>query len=768
MKETERTKEDPVGVNLDHSGGWDAADFWKLWKEHEAHLFRICLHQLGGIEEEAEDALGVLMVKLLDLMPRYGDRIENLRAWLTRITYNVCIDIRRELQRKWNLQSIDELAASDGSIFLSTMESPEDGALRRESARYISQAIEELSLELRIPFLLHYLYDVPYNEIAMRLEISPENARKRGQLARASLQQTLENYRSGNAKLRLTSKGQSFDGLAWPPQMNALEGSAWQLSSLEAASPRQTAVRFVNAVVHSRVERSICLHLDHKPLKLYPKIEQIRRYTLNHPGGWKKRLELAQLLYEAGEWPEAIGHFQTVLERQPRLLKVYLDLADVFDLMGDQRSSIATYERALELFDPPAIRHQLKGLIEIRRRNYRNAVTEFESSARIDPEKVDYWHSLATAHLLRDSPLEALGSWNESLKINPGDEKALTYLPGLLRCLGRVKEAERYIDQSLTLHAENFLSLKSLIDYRAQRRLVFGKQGRRTLSLIKKALSLAPDSPDVHESHGFFHLCRGEWDRGLEILRAFAEQHELSPAAWRCYAKWLLRTGDAGNALQTIKRAQALDRESWKIESLACEVLSYVRATDLKEQLQSLIGKFPDRWSAWAVAGWGWVVGLNDPDTGSELSAQGIRLQPQLPGAWFRHSRVLRLANRFEEAIIAAEIGWRWLPLDEDGSQSVPAACRLAENCFLVNEAKRAEAWAREAEKRLAGLISLSPAEGSYWQGKLLELSGDHNGAVRAFEHALSHNIFYPKRTEVESGISRLKAMGQRARSACT
>lgn len=752
MKEPERAKDDLADPNHERSRAWDSAKFWELWKEHEAHLFRICLHQLGGVEEEAEDALGVLMVKLIELMPRYGDRIENLRAWLTRITYNVCIDIRRELHRKWNLQSIDDLAASDGSIFMSTIESPEDGALRRESARYISHAIEELSLELRIPFLLHYLYDLPYNDIATRLEISPENARKRGQLARASLQQTLEDYWSGNATFRPAAQNTSFE-------------SDWHLP-LETAVTRQTAVRFVHAVVHSRVERSVCLHLDHKPLKLYPRIQQIRRYTSNHPRGWKKRLELAQLLYEAGEWPEAIRHFQTVLQRQPRLLKVYLDLADVFDLMGDRRASIATYEQALEFFDAPATRHQLKGLIEIRRRNYRNAVAEFESSARIEPERVDHWHSLATTHLLRDSPLEAVGSWNESLKVNPGDEKALTYLPGLLRRLGRVKEAERYLDQSLELHAENFLSLKALVDYRAQRRLVFGKQGRRTLSLIKKALSLAPHSPDVHESHGFFHFCRGEWERGLEIVRTFAERHELSPGAWYCLAKWLLRTGDAGNALMTIKRAQELDGESWKIESLACEILSYVRAAGLTEQLENLVRKFPDRWSAWAVAGWGWVVGLNDPDTACELSAQSIRLQPQLADAWFRHSRVLRVANRYEEAIAAAEIGWRWLPLDEDGSQSVPAAYRLAKNCFLMNEIKRGQDWAREAQPRLVGLIDLSPAEGSFWQGRLLELCGDGSGALRAFEHALQHNIFYPKRGETESAIARLTALRSRAHSA--
>ncbi len=739
----ERAKGDLADMELGNAASEDSTAFWKLWKEHERYLYRICLHQLGGVEEEAEEALSVLMVKLLDLLPRYEDRIQNLRAWLARITYNLCIDIRREIQRTRSLESIDELAASDSGVFLSSAESPEEAALRAESRRYISHAIEDLSLKLRVPFLLHHLYDLPYNEIATRLEITPENARKRGQLARVALQESLEKYVRGRAKPSPKSDKIDFESYLQP---------------FESAGPvRQTAVRLVNVFVTPEVERSFCLHLDHKPLKLHPKIEKVMRYTLSHPGGWKKRLELAQLLYEAGEWRGAIQQYQRVLERQPRLLKAYFDLGHVLNLMDNKSASIATYERALEIAGEPATRHHLRGLIELQRGNYRAAIAEFEDATQIQPDQVGYWHSLAMAHVLRDSPLEALGSFKESLKIDPGDEKALTYLPELLRDLGRVGEAERYIDESLRRRSENVLSIKSLADYRSQRRLVFANEGRKTLGLIKDALRIAGKSPEVQESLALFHLCRGAWDEGVAVLRIFANQHKLSPAAWYYYAKSLLQTGDYLTAADAIRQAQCLDPGSWKINLLACEIFSYMGPTrELRALLEDLLQRFPERWSAWAKAGWAWMAGLNEPDRACEISAHGPRLQPQLPDSWFQHSTVLGRAGLFKEAILAAEIGWRWLPNDDDGSQSVPAAFRLAEMCMLINAAGQAEPWMEQASQRLAGLIALRPAEGCFWLGKLLELAGDTQGATGAFTRSLKHSLFYPDRSEAENALARL------------
>lgn len=744
--EGNRPAAEPSATQLRHVASGDPAAFWRLWEEHEKYLYRICLHQLGGVQEEAEDALGVLMVKLLEQLPRYADRIQNLRAWLTRITYNLCIDIRRE---KWNqhVESIDELTATDSAALLSPGESPEEAALRVESHRHIYCAIADLALKLKLPFLLHHLHDLSYNEVAVRLAISPENARKRGQLARAVLQERLKRYISGTASPSLPTGQTDPDAclqFLWPTERSSIP-------------PRQTAIRLVNVVLSSGVERSFYIDLDHKPLKLHPKIKSVTRYTWSHPSGWKKRLELAQLLYEAGEWREAIDEYQRVLERQPQLLRVYLDMGNMFGLMNNKSDSIATYQKALTIVREPAARHHLKGLIEVRRGDYRSAIMEFQAAAQIEPDHPTHWHNLGMVHKLIDSPQEALGSFEKSLTIDPQDIKALTYLPGLLHALGRVTAATRYVDQALSLQSENLLSIKSLADYRSERRLVFGKEGRKTRSLIKAGLRLATESPEVQESLALFHLCRGEWPEGVGVLRLFAEQHQSCPEAWCYYARALFRTGDLRNAAEAIGRACFLDPDSWKINSLAIEIWSRNGSTaELRVLLERLLENFSERWTAWAKAGWAFVVGLGEAERARVLSAHATQLQPQLADAWFQHSKVLALAGRPAEAITAAQVGWRWLPRDEDGSQSVPAAFGLAENHLFINDSGREQAWIDEGVQRLPGLIAVNPAEGYFWHARLLELSGDKPGALQAFRKSLEQNLFHPLRQDAETAISRL------------
>jgi RNA polymerase sigma factor (sigma-70 family) len=758
-----RVADEPLATQLRHVANGDSAAFWRLWEEHEKYLYRICLHQLGGVQEEAEDALGVLMVKLLEQLPRYADRIQNLKAWLTRITYNLCIDIRRERNRTWNLENVDELTATGSPALLSSSESPEEATLRRERRRYIDRAIDDLALKLRVPFLLHHLYDLPYNKIATRLAISPENARKRGQLARSILQDRLKQDLAGS-----TRPAQQCEKSDWDVCLRPYMVAEQVANSVFEKIPAETvAVRLVNVVLNSGVERSFYIHLDHPPLKLYPKIERVTRYTGDHPSGWKKRLELAQLLYEAGQWKGAIQEYRRVLEKQPGLIHVYVALGNVLDLIEDELASIAAYQQALAIAQEPATRHHISGLIEIRRRNYQRAISEFEVATQIEPDHAVHWHHLAIVYLLEDSPLEALGCFEESLKINPNDVAALTHLPYLLLDLGRMGEAERCLDRVLRLHPANVLSVKCLADCRSRRRWVFGSEGKKTLGMIRVALRLAPESPEIQDLLASYHLCRGEWKEGIALMRTFTEQHRSCPEGWTYYANILFRTGDSRAAAEAVKRACRLDVHSWEANSTACEILSWQDPTsELRQLLEKMLETFPGRWRMWVEVGFAWIRGFKDGERAAAISARAPQLRPRLADAWFQHSQVLTLSGRYHEAIMSAEVGWKWLPDGEDGSQSVPAAFGLAKNYIFINAMGRGLPWISEAERRLPDLIAFRPAEGNFWQGKLLELTGDKRGALQAFRKSLELNLFYPIRHEAETAISRLTSpLSKRART---
>jgi predicted TPR repeat methyltransferase len=56
------------------------------------------------------------------------------------------------------------------------------------------------------------------------------------------------------------------------------------------------------------------------------------------------------------------------------------------------------------------------------------------------------------------------------------------------------------------------------------------------------------------------------------------------------------------------------------------------------------------------------VEGFEEKEKGCRVSAKAVELQPQLADAWFRHGRVLALARKHREAVVALEQGWIELP----------------------------------------------------------------------------------------------------------
>jgi len=172
--------------------------FWQLWHQNRDYLYRCCLRWMGGNPTDAEEVLSRAMLKAWDKLPDYAEKITNLRAWLTRLTHNLCIDIHRERRRKaMQIEDIEEVAATGSSAVISCLNSPEEALLHHELGQYIRRAIDTLPSRLRNPFILRYCHQIAYQDIAQQLALSLNNVYKRIQQARDILQKHLSRYLSG-------------------------------------------------------------------------------------------------------------------------------------------------------------------------------------------------------------------------------------------------------------------------------------------------------------------------------------------------------------------------------------------------------------------------------------------------------------------------------------------------------------------------------------------------------------------------------------------
>ena len=113
-------------------------------------------------------------------LPEYAAQILDVEAWLTRLTSNVCLDIKKERCRgSRKSETLDERVLARREASLPEALSPEDVVLLAQIGDGIRSAIAELPPPLRIVAELRFVQELGYDVIAEYVSITEANARKR-------------------------------------------------------------------------------------------------------------------------------------------------------------------------------------------------------------------------------------------------------------------------------------------------------------------------------------------------------------------------------------------------------------------------------------------------------------------------------------------------------------------------------------------------------------------------------------------------------------
>lgn len=146
--------------------------------ENIINLYGDLLYRTGimilGNPQDVQDVLQEVMLKVLQKMPEFHDS-EHEKAWLLRVTINLCKDMLRFRFRHQYIQ-IDEL---------------EIEAVETDD-RQLLQEIIQLPPRWRIVLLLHYVEGYSLKEIADILSVSENAVKKRMQRAKAGLKKKLQ------------------------------------------------------------------------------------------------------------------------------------------------------------------------------------------------------------------------------------------------------------------------------------------------------------------------------------------------------------------------------------------------------------------------------------------------------------------------------------------------------------------------------------------------------------------------------------------------
>jgi RNA polymerase sigma factor (sigma-70 family) len=149
------------------------------FEAHRPHLRAVAYRMLGSLAE-ADDAVQEVWLRL----SRSGtEDVENLGGWMTTIVARVCLNVLRSRQVRRE-ESLDA-HVPDPVISRADGVDPEHEALLADSvglALYV--VLDTLAPAERLAFVLHDMFDVPFDEIAPMVGRSPDAARQLASRAR--------------------------------------------------------------------------------------------------------------------------------------------------------------------------------------------------------------------------------------------------------------------------------------------------------------------------------------------------------------------------------------------------------------------------------------------------------------------------------------------------------------------------------------------------------------------------------------------------------
>jgi RNA polymerase sigma-70 factor (ECF subfamily) len=183
----EEESADYFGVLVARACAGDERAFERIMLATEQRVVSIAWRMLGS-REDACDAAQEVYLRVFKYLGRFRAG-EDFRAWLYRITINVCNDFARK-QRARGLTQFSEIDSSQDHAAFETADpaaDPESLALQEQQFALIRYALQTLPPKERAALVLRDLEGLSTEEVAQALGSRPVTVRSQVRSARAKI-----------------------------------------------------------------------------------------------------------------------------------------------------------------------------------------------------------------------------------------------------------------------------------------------------------------------------------------------------------------------------------------------------------------------------------------------------------------------------------------------------------------------------------------------------------------------------------------------------
>jgi len=174
--------------------GGDSAAFEQIIFRYERRVFMLAMKLLGA-RDDAQDAAQEVFLRVFKYLHRLDVR-KPIEPWLMQVTVNVCRNIGRNRQRRWNTFP-DVVAPDAASADEST--NPYSGLAEEQQRRMLRRALESLPEKERLAVVLRDIEGLSTAEVAEILQSSESTVRSQVSRARVRMKDAIDHMIGGQS-----------------------------------------------------------------------------------------------------------------------------------------------------------------------------------------------------------------------------------------------------------------------------------------------------------------------------------------------------------------------------------------------------------------------------------------------------------------------------------------------------------------------------------------------------------------------------------------
>ena len=301
-------------------------------------------------------------------------------------------------------------------------------------------------------------------------------------------------------------------------------------------------------------------------------------------GYWEHGISLR----EEDKHDEAIEVLTEAIKLNPKFAKAYHNRGSSYHRKAEYDLAIRDYSRAIELSPDFALSYSNRGKSYASKGDYEQALRDFAKAIELDPKEKTFYIDQGLAYLDTGDYDLAIRSLNKSIRLKPANftysKRGLAHMRkgniGLaIRDFTTVIEADPNSDESykyrgLTrlLEREYELAIRDLdqaielnprdAEGYAHRAVAHARRGDLDLAIrdFDQVIQLQPKHSEAYRNRGIAYSRQGEYGQGVRDLEQAIQLNPADVLAHKFMSETLKRLGRTKEALDYLRRAQALAR----------------------------------------------------------------------------------------------------------------------------------------------------------------------------------------------------------------